>query len=401
MSETLFFREREAGQLQWLLFDQFGRKKDAGEDGLESFNNLFSAEFDGQSVLVVPGEEVLLTTARVPSRQHRQMIQAVPYAVEEQLAADVEDCFFALGGRNDADDITVAVTEHERIRAWVELLGSLNITVSRMISETSMVHGTGVSAVVDESRVHVKWPDGSGMTLPSSQLALAVSARSGDEPLEVTGNEASLASVALHLNELEAEGWQLNASPFEESGFYLLCCQFASTEINLLQGEFKVETDSSGLMQVWRSVAMLTAAGLFLHLLLLIGQGTLLALKAGSYESQTLALYRSVFPDDRNIRDVRRRWDAHLNRSGSSGKEFIWLFAQASQGLDAAGLTLHKVNFNDARGDLILQVMGPRSETLVQYAQKLSSEGMNAEIGTISQEDNAVRGSIRIRSGRT
>ena len=62
-----------------------------------------------------------------------------------------------------------------------------------------------------------------------------------------------------------------------------------------------------------------------------------------------------------------------------------------------AGLTLNNVNFNESRGDLVLQVLGSRSEALVEYTQQLSGKGLDAEIGTITQEGDGVRGSIRVK----
>ena len=75
------------------------------------------------------------------------------------------------------------------------------------------------------------------------------------------------------------------------------------------------------------------------------------------------------------------------------------LFAQSSRGLMSAGLTLSNVNFNESRGDLILQVEGRRSEELVQYTQQLTGQGLSAEIGTITQENDGVRGSIKVKAG--
>jgi len=184
-----------------------------------------------------------------------------------------------------------------------------------------------------------------------------------------------------------------------ESGFHRLCCEFAGTETNLLQGEFKVNEEVSSAQLVWRSVAVLAVIAVALHLATLVGQGWYFDRKSSEYEAEADALYASVFPKDRNVRDLRRRWNAHLGRSESGENEFLSLFAASSRGLPGAGLTLNNINFNESRGDLILQVIGKRSEELVEFTQRLTSEGLDAEIGTINQDAGTVRGSIKIRSG--
>lgn len=402
MAETLFFRKAESS-LQWLLFDQYGNKKEEGQDSLLDFNERFD-EFTGRVIFIVPGEDVLLTLANVPSRQYRQIVQAVPYVVEEQLATDVEDCFFALGERNYQSEILVSVCDLDAMEAWTEFLFQVDLVVDTMVSETSLVpaaaNAEDVNAVLDGSRVHVRQGNGYGLTLPSAQLPLALGAESEHSGITVTGNEAAIETISLQLGELEAAEENVERQVIEESGFYLLCCQFTGNETNLLQGPFRVEVRRSGGQMVWRSVAVLAGVALLLHLLLLAGQGVFLSRKASEYQAAASSLYKSVFPDDRNVRDVRRRWNSHLGRSGGdSGGDFIPLLAQATQGLPGAGLTLQNVNFNESRGDLILQVLGDRSEALVQYTQKLTSGGLEAEIGTISQEGDSVRGSIKVRGG--
>ena len=96
MADTLFLRFR-GDEFEWLIFDSSGRKKIEGLGSASQFNESFEQPFDGLAVFVAPGEEVLLTIANIPSKQHRQIVQEVPYAVEEQLAMDVEECFFSLG----------------------------------------------------------------------------------------------------------------------------------------------------------------------------------------------------------------------------------------------------------------------------------------------------------------
>ncbi|MBL6689655.1 MAG: hypothetical protein ISP91_04620 [Pseudomonadales bacterium] len=402
MAETLFFRKAESS-LQWLLFDQFGNKKEEGRDSLQDFNEQFD-EFAGRVIFVTAGEDVLLTLANVPSRQYRQIVQAVPYVVEEQLATDVEDCFFALGERNYQGEILVSVCDLDAMEARIEFLSRVDLVVDTMVSETSLVpvpeSAQAVAVVLDGSRVHVRQGNGCGLTLPSAQLPLVLGAGSERSGITVTGNEEAFETIALQLGELEAAEEKIERQVIEESGFYLLCCQYTGSETNLLQGPYKVETKRSGGLVVWRSVAVLGGVALLLHLLLLAGQGVFLSRKASEYQSAASSLYESVFPNDRNVRDVRRRWDSHLGRSSDdSGGDFISLLAQATQGIPGAGLTLQNVNFNESRGDLILQVLGDRSEALVQYTQKLTSAGLEAEIGTISQEGDSVRGSIKVRGG--
>ena len=402
MASTLFIRIGNP-ELNWLLLDSQGNASTSGAGDAETFSSSgITEDFDGSIVIIVPGEDVLLTSAQVPSKQYRQILQAVPFVVEEQLAMDVEDCFFALGGRAGTGEVEVAVVSRVTIEDWIDQCKSLGIASATMILESGLVPATaGVSGLIEGNRVHLNWQVGKGITTSRDDMALAISLIPEDAraSIDLYLQAEAQEKIDIQLSELIAsESEPPVVHHLDEPPFVWMCQRFDGSQINLLQGEYKVEESRSRKTGVWRSVAILCACAVLLHLATLVGQGVYLDQQANAYESATVDLYKKTFPADKNVRDLRRRWDSHLGRSEKSDALFIGLFAQSATGLTGAGLTLTNVNFNESRGDLILQVGASRSEELVQYAQKLTSEGLNAEIGTISQEDGTVRGSIKVRA---
>ncbi len=60
--------------------------------------------------VLVPGTDVLLTEPELPAKAGAKLQQIVPYALEEQLAEDIDDLHFAIGKRSgDAPTTPVAV----------------------------------------------------------------------------------------------------------------------------------------------------------------------------------------------------------------------------------------------------------------------------------------------------
>jgi general secretion pathway protein L len=142
-----------------------------------------------------------------------------------------------------------------------------------------------------------------------------------------------------------------------------------------------------------------------LHLSLLLGQGIYLDLTGDQYALEVNTLYGEVFPNDRNdrndrnVRDVRRRWGAHINGGGGlDDGQFLSLFRETAAQLPGSKLTVNNINYNKSRGDLILQLTAAQSEHLVSFSELLNKIGLQAEIGTISQQDDSVRGSVKIKS---
>jgi hypothetical protein len=57
------------------------------------------------------------------------------------------------------------------------------------------------------------------------------------------------------------------------------------------------------------------------------------------------------------------------------------------------------VNYNESRGDLVLQLETARSDGLIAYSQTLDKAGYDAVIGTINQGEESVKGSVKIKAG--
>ena len=135
MAENLFLRlGRVNGEdhLEWLLLDEAsGIIRLRGEGNRQAFTQIStSVDISGETYVMLRGEDILLTSAKVPSKQPRQILQAVPFIVEESLAQDVEDCHFAIGDRNSAGDVNVAIIDRELLQQRLNLLKELLIQPS-------------------------------------------------------------------------------------------------------------------------------------------------------------------------------------------------------------------------------------------------------------------------------
>ena len=79
----------------WTVADEAGRLIEAESSG--TLAEAAEAVEGRRATLVVPGDDVLLAEAVVPGASPVRAQQAVPFALEEQLADDVERLHFALG----------------------------------------------------------------------------------------------------------------------------------------------------------------------------------------------------------------------------------------------------------------------------------------------------------------
>ena len=80
-------------------------------------------------VLLIPDSEVSLAETKIPSKNKKQMLQAIPYALEDTLAEDIDDLHFSAYRENDDAKSKVAVINKERLSFWIDLLKEKDITL--------------------------------------------------------------------------------------------------------------------------------------------------------------------------------------------------------------------------------------------------------------------------------
>ena len=409
MAENLYLRlstpaQAEGPWLEWMLLDEnSGIVRFKGEGSVEEFRQLRAdLSYSGRAYVMIPGEDVLLTSALVPSKQSRQILQAVPFMVEEQIASDVESCHFAIGPKLEGGDVSVAVIDDKLMSHWLEVLRDLSIKPILVTTDLLAVNDTaGCHVFVDNTRALIRTGSNTGLCVSHDMIATTIGLLQLEPESQIqfsvaAGQEANLQLIIDQIKaetELAVDLVEMEYSPFET-----LARQFNRGAINLLQGEFKVEDQQKKESSAWRSVAILAGCALLLHLFTVLGQAIYLDVKARQLDADARALYAQIYPNDRNVRDMRRRWQNHLRASGSGvSGEFMSLFVETTKHIPGANLNLSNVNYSDSRGDLILQLEAGRSEQLIGFAETLNKMGLEAEIGTINQADNAVRGSVKVK----
>ena len=370
--------------------------------GSGSFEAVASAikdiSWSGDIVALIPGNHVLLTSAAVPSRQARQIVQALPYVVEEKLAVDVDECHFALGEKNAAGEFSVAINTLEEMRKYLSALDDIGVEPNLITVDTLLARNSdGTVVTIESNKAHIRPPDGTGICVSTDQLALAFGLIQQPGNVDIYGTESAIDQLKMEIAQIEVNA-SVTIHPEANNDLRVLADNYQGSELNLLQGEFRVSKDVQGDQHIWRSAAILAACTFVLHISLVFLQGIYLDVMGAQYEQEAKILYQDIFPRDRNIRDIRRRWNAHVSGSGSvADGEFLPLFRDTVAHLPGSKLVVNNINYNESRGDLILQLTATQSDHLVQFSQTLNKVGLDADIGTISQYEDSVRGSIKIR----
>ena len=159
----------------WLVVDARGNPTGPPQSGPLS---LAAARAAGRRICVlVPGTDVLLAEPEVPMKAGTKLHQVVPYALEEQLADDIDDLHFAIGKRATGSARTpVAVVRRSLMDEWLTLLRSSGLEPESMYADSALLPENPGQAValMEEDVVVVRPPLASAVTLPIEALSEAL-----------------------------------------------------------------------------------------------------------------------------------------------------------------------------------------------------------------------------------
>src|SRR6056297_3156858 len=182
----------DASETDWLAVDSSGARR--GEPG---HGTLAEAAADRRVHVLVPATEVLLTSADVPAKGAR-LLQALPFALEEQVAQDVDRHHFAAGERRSNGRTPVAVVEREFLDTLLARLREAGMEPAGVFSEAqglARIPGT-LSVLIEDD--HIILNDGASMELaleglrPGDALAAIGALDDPDEQDESAGESAEV-----------------------------------------------------------------------------------------------------------------------------------------------------------------------------------------------------------------
>ena len=283
---------------------------------------------------LLPASEVVTLDAELPARAGAKLLQAVPYALEEQVADDIDELHFAIGPRGDDGRTPVAVVARAVMQSVEDACASAGLSLQALHAETALVGSMPGQLVVllDGDEMHVCAPGARALSLPSQSPAESLAMARGDQPSETLGLLVFASS-----SDWEARGGEIDALRSQYASLkvqllpqgplpWLAQGLFNSAPINLLQGSFVPRRAAGGNdWRRWRVAAVLAAV-----LVVFSAGGNLwrarqLATAERNVDAALADAVRPLFPGDAGARDVRRRVLEQLAavRGGGSQGEFL------------------------------------------------------------------------------
>lgn len=300
-------------------------------------------------VVLVPSAEVRLTSVRLPARQLAKVLQAAPFALEDQLADDIETLHFALGARQADGSWPVAVVSRARMSQWLGYFSERGLRPDALIPDVLALpvpDDAHVSLLIDGSEVIVRSSLSDGFVCQRDDLELCLDMLDPERRRvlrTVIPRDEGFDPSTLAWPQEPLHGF---AHPFEA----LLQALATTPHVDLLQGEYSPQQDWLRLWRPWRLAAALATAAFVLA-------ATVHGIGAARLGSELAALrahnqerFQQIFPTETRIVDLEAQLEQQYARleGGASGASLLSLTEVLAGALaEVPGLTVQTVQFRD------------------------------------------------------
>jgi len=382
-----------------------------GRGGLDEFAQACAALPRMPVVVLLPASFALCVAVTVPQRQQRQMLAALPFLLEENVAADIEQLHVVAGVRIDAQRLQALAVER---RVLAEVLATLQaagidpeiVTLDALaLPQAGMVFLDGGHSLLREPEGGAlafdaqdagvilegiaAWP--AGLRIACAQESGLAAARSVeadalavDPPVAVQVDDAPCALLDL-LAEQAADAWarvpNLRQGEFARRG----------------AGEFSLGFD-------WRPLAWLAACLAVVALGYQLALGMSYSRAAEATRQAQVALYKQVFPGSNNVPAPRQQMQGQIEAGSVRGGVFVGLVARTAEGFasvggDAAGYRPGNLAWDATQRQLRIDVLARSLEDLDRLRSALEQRGLSVDIGAGIAQDGGYKARMNVTEG--
>lgn len=392
---------------QWLVIDDSGNRPGSVQSGTLSDA---AAHAGGRRLIVlIPGTDALVAEPVVPVKSGSKLAQVVPFALEEQLASDVDDLHFSVGKRDARAGVPVVVVSHALMEQWVATLRTAGLSPDAIYAETSVLPTTpnGVTLLIDQSRVYVRRAETPGAVLEiqplieSLQLALA----SGDEARE---------HVTIYVGEDDYEhekdlleglrefvaSLQLRLLPGGALPL-LAATAIQLPGVNLLQGKYAAKSALNVSFAPWRYAAALAVVFFAVHLGIKGWQHTKYKAAEARLDTEIATVFQqsmpgAPIPDALKARKQIETRLAVLRGGGHAGGLMAALSTLGEAINEVPGTNIETISYRDNITDL--RVLAPSVDALDKIKQAATQRGVAAEIQSATPRDSRTEARLQLKT---
>lgn len=417
MAHTLLLRLPGPGRndTEWLSIDDAGVPATARQRGPLSLAAAVARS--AKVIAIAPATHILLAEPELPPGSGLKLARAAPFALEEQLAEDIDHLYFALGKRRSGGGTPVAVVSRAVLQAWISQLNAAGIDPVAIYADMALLPPNPALTVLwfEDGRLSVRRPGSLPFAVhltPVTDALIVAGIVANPLAAEAPPESAGLESAILYVTR---EDWAAVQAEFEGVAHHFaslkiqllpdgplpwLARDLAATDaVNLLQGEFAKSTDYGARWLRWRTAAALGAGLLAIHVAAQAVQLRQAKHATAALDTQIAQVFSAAMPAE-PMQEPRRQMQGRLDRirhSGPGPQHFLRTLQTLSGALAATPKTsIDAMSYREESLDM--KVTAPSLAALSQLSQLMDKQGLTTEIQSSAPVGSAVEAHLQVRS---
>lgn len=361
-------------------------------------------------VLLLDSSFIHINQVQIPTKNKQKLLHAAPFALEEQLADEIEDLHFVVASNTNTDKTAVACIRHDildailndcadaGIRADAVLPDSLCLAADDkqwailLFNESAYIQQHALlSANIEREYFKTLLDftfDDDDTKIPEKIILF----QNSDEECEQIGHDKLSATEIINVS-------------FNDHPLVVFCGHYKQAmPLNLLQNKYKPVRKGNAQLKRWRIAASLAFIWLTLHLGNTAYLGTQLEASNQELRAQIINIYKDSFPESKKIVNARVQMEQKLNglRSGSNDNDmdFMSLLGASHKALTSnKDITIKAIDYRNNNMDISITSTNLKSVEMINT--KLNNDTLKSEIISSTSENNIVKGKLRIKRPRS
>jgi len=356
-------------------------------------------------VVLLASGEVVLTSAVIPSKNRKQLLQAMPYALEDTLAEDIENLHFAVHQDNDTTDnkSQVAIINRIILGETLDLLKSKGITANYILPEllaqkieadawSIAYESVGNENGDSEISASVRLGQFEGFVCDQTMLDMFIS-----EPLEDQTPKTIFSNTK---PENLPEALQELSNTYIESNTLDYNSTTSALSLNLLTNFVRRNQQTSSInWKAWRPVALLGGVLASIWMGIFFWQNNLLQNQSNQLKTQIEQVYKDTFPKGRIV-DASAQMNSALSKlkanAGQTIESPLPLIADIGPLLkEYKDMVLSELRYQE--NQLLMTIESPNLTRLERFKKDAAEKNnLKIEITDSTTTANKVKATIKI-----
>lgn len=361
-------------------------------------------------LLLLPVTQALVVPVNLPQKQQRQLLAALPFLLEEALAADIERFHVVSGERLDAQNLQVLAVERDALQALITRLQAAGVDPDIVTPDALALPARG-TVLLDGGHSLLRSADGGAMAFDMHDAVLLAGLVPDASNLQVLMGPAGSEAAAGALETALAMDDESRPPPADLVPRDLLervaslgdaaCARLP----NLRQGGFaRAGSTDFSLGFDWRPLAWLAASWAIIALGYQLAVGISHARAAEATRLAQVDLYKQLFPGSSNVPRPRQQMEGQLAGGQSADDRFVSLVARTAGtfvelGGAAAGFRPGSMAWDSGQRQLRLDVQARSLEDIDRLRAALQEKGLAVDIGAGVAQEGGYKARMNVGEG--